>query len=397
MAQEVERMVTLQRAFELIDVMKEKFYEQLGSEYTDAAHSTGRRLAEDVIARTASPPYDICTMDGYALATGDQYPLRVITRTFAGEKQASIKPGEAAYVTTGTKLPEGANAVMRVEDAKIDGDQITGPRLEPGTFVLPAGADFQTGETLINAGTVISPSMVGVLEAASSPSARVYQKISVAVITTGDEIANGEIKDTNGPMICALLRSWGCKPHYIHAIRDDRDLVREAIKTAAYQFDIVITVGGVSAGAKDYVKSVAEEGEIVFSGVRVKPGMPFTASYYNGTPLLSLPGKPAGSYTGMELFVKRLVYEVKPGRTVTMPLCNDVTFNGSGFEYLVFVELIDGCARPMGYRSSSLGLFDGTDYVTSLISATSRSLLSDGYFLAKENLSAGQIVSVNLM
>ncbi|CAJ36878.1 molybdopterin biosynthesis protein A [Methanocella arvoryzae MRE50] len=397
MTGDFERMVPLQRALELIGLMRDRLYRALGTEAVDTTMSAGRHLAADAIARATSPPCDICTMDGYAIASLDSYPLRIVRAAYAGEAQASIKPGEAAYVTTGAKLPAGAQAVMKAEDARIEGHLLYGPRIEPGTFVLRQGADFKEGEVLIPAGTVITPSMVGVLQAAAIPSVRVYRPVSVAVITTGDEIASGDIRDTNGPMICALLRSWGCIPGLTGAVRDDPDLVRETIKAAAASHDLVITVGGVSAGAKDYVRKVAEEGEILFRGVRMKPGMPFTAGYYAGKPLLSLPGKPAGSYAGMEMFVRRLVHEARDSPTVSMPLSSDVSFGATGFDYVVFVELKDGCARPMGYNGSSLGLFKGTEYMTSLISAASKSLLSQGYILARNDLHAGECVDVNLL
>lgn len=397
MAVEFERMVPLERAFELIDLMRGRFYASLEAEDVDLLHSAGRTLATDAVARVTSPPYDICTMDGYAIASGATYPLKIVEKTYAGDRQASLGPGEAAYVTTGARLPAGADAVMRVEEARVEGDFLSGPELKPGTFVLRAGADFRKDETLIKAGTIVTPSMIGVLQAAAIGSVRAYRTVSAAVITTGDEIANGDIRDTNGPMICALLRSWGCQPHMAGPVRDDPDLVREAIKKAAASHDLVITVGGVSAGAKDYVKKIAEEGDIVFRGARVKPGMPFSASYYDGKPLLSLPGKPAGSYAGMMMFVKRFVLEPQVCPVVTMPLCTDVSFKVPGFDYMVFVELVNGCARPLGYHGSSLELFGGTEYVTSLISAASKSLLSQGYILAHGNMQAGENVEVNLL
>ncbi|WP_424358916.1 molybdopterin molybdotransferase MoeA [Methanocella sp. MCL-LM] len=397
MAGDFERMVPLQRALELIDLMRGRFYASLDTEEVEVVESAGRHLAADAVARATSPPYDTCTMDGYALASRDAYPLKITSRAFAGEGRISLGPGEAAYVTTGARLPAGADAVIRVEDARAEEQLLYGPRVEPGTFVLRQGADFKEGEVLIQAGTIITPSMVGVLQAAAIPSIKVYRPISVAVITTGDEIANGDIRDTNGPMICALLRSWGCRPHLAGAVRDDPGLLREALSAAAESHDMVITVGGVSAGARDYVKKVSEEGEIMFRGVRMKPGMPFTAAYFGGKPLLSLPGKPAGAYAGMEMFVKRLVREAGENPAVAMPLGSDVSFAGSGFDYMVFVELKDGCARPMGYNGSSLGLFGGTEYLTSLISAASKSLLSQGYILARNDLHAGQRVDVNLL
>jgi len=104
--------VDLSRALKLIGGMRSRLFESLNTEEIDSSLSAGRRLASDAIAQVSSPPYDTCTMDGYALSSSDQYPVKVVKRAFAGEGPTSLKAGEAAYVTTGARLPAGADAVM---------------------------------------------------------------------------------------------------------------------------------------------------------------------------------------------------------------------------------------------------------------------------------------------
>ncbi|HMK45935.1 MAG TPA: molybdopterin molybdotransferase MoeA [Methanocella sp.] len=392
-----EHMVALNRALELIDGMRSRFYGILSTEEVAVDCSSGRLLAADAISKATSPPYDVCTMDGYAIRSADHYPVVVVGKNYAGSERAVINRGETVYVTTGAQLPKGADAVMRVEDARLDNELLSGPELKPWTNVLRMGADFAAGDVLLAAGTLVTPAMIGALQAAYTNSVRVFRQISVAVLSTGDEIIKGHIRDTNSPVVCAMLRSWGCQAVHMGIIPDDPDATRSAIGSAAADFDMVITIGGVSAGTKDYVKLVTDEGEVVFRSVKVKPGTPFTASYYRGRPVFSLPGKPAGCFVGMEIFVRRFIHGMTMNMAISLPVCCNMDFNIKGFDYLVFAELKAGQAYPMGYRGSSLGLLPGPDYVVSQISASARSLLAQGYFLARDDLKAGQIVHVVLI
>jgi len=273
---------------------------------------------------------------------------------------------------------------------------LEGPPLGKGTFVVREGTDIRRGGVLLRQGSQVTPAMAGVLRAAGIDGLNVYRKPRVAVIATGDEICDGSVPDANGPLACALLESWGCEAERLGPARDEGRELSRAVAAALEGHDIVITIGGVSMGKRDLVSAVVEGGEIVFKGVKVSPGKPFIASCFGRKPIFSLPGKPSGSYAALELLVKRFVLGAG-GYRVSVPVSRDVELQTPGFEYVVFVELCGGEARPLGYAGSSVELFDGPEYSVSLLSTSARTVLSDGYFIAREAVRAGQQVLVNLL
>jgi molybdenum cofactor synthesis domain-containing protein len=335
-------------------------------------------------------------MDGYAIRAADGYPLRIVGEAYSGRGFRKIGPGEAVYVMTGARLPEGADAVLQVEYAKVDGNSLSGIPLKPGRFIVRAGADLRSGQALLKRGKLVVPAAAGVLRAGHIESVIVYGKPRVAVIATGDEVVDGTIADANGPMACGLLESWGCVADRMAPVGDNPVALSSSLAAALRDHDVALTIGGVSMGKKDFSSSVVANGEVVFKGVRIKPGKPFIASYMHGKPVFSLPGKPTGSYASMELFVRRFLLGRGPARSVSVPLSHDVQPPAPGFDYMVFVELTGGQARPVGYKGSSVNLLDGPEYDTSLLSTSPRTVLSDGYFIAREPVKAGQLVTVNL-
>jgi molybdopterin molybdotransferase len=390
------KMVCLDEALMLIDRMHEDFYGTLSVEEVAVEESTGRKLAADAIARKNLPGFDLCTMDGYAIRVSDGYPLHIAGEAFAGRGFRRIGAGEAVYVTTGACLPEGADAVLKVEDAIVDGNTLSGLPLHPWTNVVRTGSDLKSGGVLLKKGSIIVPAMAGAFHWADIDRLIVYRKPRVAVIATGDEIRDGTIADANGPMACAMLEAWGCVPVRTAPIGDNREELARSVDAALADHDFVITIGGVSMGKMDLVSSVIEAGDVIFKGVRVKPGKPFIASYRGRKPVFSLPGKPSGSYTGMELLVRRFVQGPPRAAAVSMPVSQDVEPALPGFDNVVFVELCEGQARPVGYPGSSLELLSGPEYDTSLLSTSARTTLSDGYFIARNPVKAGQPVTVNL-
>lgn len=390
-------MVTLEEARALIDRMHDAFYATLPAEDVPVEAAVGRTLAADVVSRANMPAYDLCTMDGYAVRAADGYPLRIIGEAYAGRGFRGIGPGEAVYVTTGARLPEGADAVLQVENARVEGDRLYGIPLKAGTFVVRTGADLRAGETLLKKACVIAPAMAGMLRAGLVDRVVAYRKPRAAVIATGDEIRDGTVADANGPMVCALLEAWGCEAERMRPAGDDRAEIAGAIEAALEDHDFVLTIGGVSMGKKDLIASVIEEkGEIVFKGVRVKPGKPLIASCLGQKPAFSLPGKPSGSYAAMEVLVRRFLRGDHGNPSVCAPVSRDVEFQAPGFDYVVFVQFRDGKAQPIGYEGSPVELLRGPEYATSLVSTSSRTALADGYFIASGPVKAGEPVTVNL-
>ncbi len=353
-------MVPLGTAYELVDGMRAKFYDHLPHEKIHVDDSLSRRLASDIISKEMSPSRHISTMDGYAVKAGEPYPLQLIGEVYAGDMADRIGPGKTVYITTGAALPEGADAVLRIEDAKLDGDKLDGIPVEQWTSVIKAGSDFEVGDRILCKGTVITPPMIGLLHGAGVDEVEVYRKPRVAVISTGDEIRNGMTKNTNAPTACALLKTWGCEPDSLETVRDVYEDTVATMDKASSQYDLIVTIGGVSVGKKDFVvKTIVEGGEIVFHGYRIRPGKPLLVSYYHGRPVFSLPGKPTGAYTAMELIVSRFLRGEILQASVCMPVSRDLEFSKDGFEYIVYVNIIGGKAVPMGFPDSPLKLFKG--------------------------------------
>ena len=393
-------MVPYDRAVELTDQMRGKFFSSLGAEMVPVSSALNRRLASGVRAVARSPPYNISTMDGYAVDTTGKFPLTLVSEVFAGNGRMHVlRKGETIYVATGAVVPEGAGAVLRIEDATVkDGKIFSDGMPEPDTNIIRAGADFEKGDMILEQGTVVNPSAICVLNAAAVEEASVYRKIKVGVLSTGDEIKNGMARDSNAPMVCAMLENWGCEPVHVGVAPDDADTTKAMLDDAAAKYDVVVTIGGVSVGKKDFVIStVLQYGEVVFHGYKIRPGKPLLVSYYHGKPAFSLPGKPTGAFTAMELILRRFILgDCRRGAAVAI-LNRDMDLRAEGFGYVVYVQLKDGKAVPMGYEDSPLKLFPGPGYKVSVVSSSPRAIVADGFFMAGGDLKAGQSVLVNLL
>ncbi len=270
--------------------------------------------------------------------------------------------------------------------------------MEQWTSVIKAGSDFEVGDHILDKGTVITPAMIGLLHGAGVDEVEVYRKPRVAVISTGDEIRNGMTKNTNAPTACALLKTWGCEPESLDTVRDTYEDTVAALDDASSRYDVIVTIGGVSVGKKDFVvKTIIEGGDVVFHGYRIRPGKPLLVSYYKGKPVFSLPGKPTGAYTAMELIVSRFLRGELRHAGVCLPVSRDLEFSKDGFEYIVYVKIIGEKAVPMGFPDSPLKLFKGPKYGVSIVSSSPRAMVTDGFFRAKENVKAGTLVNVQLL
>ncbi len=392
-------MVPIDRAYELVDRMRKQFYAALPTEQVPAGKSLGRRLSADITANISSPAHHISTMDGFAVRASDDYPLKLTEEIYAGDGTArSLKQGEAAYITTGAIVPEGADAVLKVEDATVKNEMLYGEKLEPWTNIIKAGSDFSKGEIILIRNMVVTPAAIGILCAAGVDTVEAYRKVRAAVLSSGDEIKNGLTRDTNAPMACAMLQTWGCEAVHLGVAPDSPEETKTMLEKAAAGYDLVVTIGGVSVGKKDFIAStIMETGRVVFHGYRIRPGKPLLVSYYRDVPFFSLPGKPTGSFTAMELIVRRFVLGEQILPTMSVPLIRDVELYSKGFDYVVYVQIKDGNAVPMGYEESPLKLFTGPMYGVSIVSSSPRSVVADGFFITRDDIKAGQNVTVNML
>jgi molybdopterin molybdotransferase len=390
--------VPLSRAFELIDAMREAFIPRLGIETGEINEIVGRTLAADVIAALDSPAHDISAMDGFAVNTGDHGPRRLLGgEIYAGQGgDRELGAGDAMYIGTGARLPAGTDAVLKVEDAAVEGQLLRGPALQPYENVVRRGSDFRRGTVLLPRETVVSPSMIGLLHASGTGRCSVYRRPRFGVVSTGDEIEDGSVPDINAPLVCAMLGGWGCEAGHVGVVGDSAEELQLLLDGVRGSYDALVTIGGVSVGRKDNVAHVALDGDVVFHGVAVRPGKPFIVWHLNGTPVFSLPGKPTGSYTAMQLLVRRFLLGAVGERTATMPITTEIRPDTPGFDYVVYVRLRDGRAEPVMCRDSAYAPAESDAYPVSTVASCLYPTVSDGYLITNDQIASGQMVTVHL-
>ena len=279
----------------------------LSTEILTLETALGRVIAEDIVANEDIPTFPTSAMDGYAVKSeyvvSTPLKLEIKGEIFAGKKTEKIlSKNEAFYVATGAFLPEGADAVIKVEDALIeDGFLIVKEKPKKWQFVNPEGSEVKRGEKVISKGKKIDYRILGLLARLGMYQLRVFRKPRVGVIVTGDEIyepfekADFGIKNANLYILKGLLEREGAEVHYVGKVKDEPAKIREAISTAFEDYDVVITTGGVSVGKADFVKKalLATGADIKFTGTNIKPGRPLTFAVFEDRLFFGLPGYPS--------------------------------------------------------------------------------------------------------
>lgn len=281
-------------------------------------------LAEDVATGIPLPVFDNSAMDGYAVATADvgaatpdrPVALPVAADVPAGSRQElRLAPGTAVRIMTGAPLPAGTGAVVPVEwtDGGTDTVRIR-QAPEAGQYVRSAGEDARPGQVLLREGTRLSPRHVALLAAIGRDRARVRPRPRVVVLSTGAELVRpghplgpGQVYDVNGPGLAAAATELGAVVHDAGIVPDDPEGVLSVLAGQLSRADLLITSGGVSAGAYDVVKEVLSGlGTVRFDKVAMQPGMPqgFGTIGPDSTPIFTLPGNPVSSLVSFELFVR---------------------------------------------------------------------------------------------
>jgi len=282
--------------------------------------AAGRVLAQSVTARVNVPGHDNTAMDGYAVRVPDVTEadtiLPVARTVHAGDAPAQLGPGSAARIFTGAPIPDGADAVVMQERCERDGEQVRIGQVPPaGNNIRRAGEDITSGDLVLAAGRRLGPAEIGLLASVGVDAVDVYRALRIAVFSTGDELvpagealSAGQIHDSNGPMLAALVSELGMEPAVVGHMPDDRDTSRQRLRDAAAQADAVITVGGVSVGEADVIREAVEaEGEIDLWQVAIKPGKPFAYGRVQGTPFFGLPGNPVSAMMTFLLLVRPFV------------------------------------------------------------------------------------------
>jgi len=367
----------------------------------------GLVLAEDVVATENVPPFANTGMDGYAVRAADTPGrLRVVGELPAGRAPTvAVGPGEAIRIMTGAPMPDGADAVVMVERKRVEGEQVEVEVAELGEHVRRAGGDVVAGDLVFERGVLLTPAHLGVLASLDVHEVACHPRPRVAVVSTGDELveqgalAPGRIRDSNRPMLLALLEELGCEAVDGGIVGDDEAAITKAIEHAADTCDVLLTSGAVSVGDYDFVKLVLERvakqrrGSSLWAQVAIKPAKPLAFAMLGPVPAFGLPGNPVSSRVSFELFARPALRKlagrsdvaaetVRATAAVAMPRRPD----GKLHLDRVRVRLVDGryvCERA-GFQASNV--------LSGMASANGLALLDDG-----EGVAAGAEVRVLLL
>ena len=295
---------------------------------TDCAN---RVLAKDMTAADELPPFNNSSMDGFALHASDtsnaapesSVTLRVVADIPAGSNPTiTLARGEAARIMTGAQMPNGADAVVPVEDTDFNDrsagttppeNVAIGRPAKVGENVRPRGMDVRAGDVILKAGGRLNAQSIGILAMLGFAEVEVYKQPRAALLSSGDELLEagsplepGKIRDSNSYMLAVLAQNAGAEVVRLGVAKDTRKSVEDLLEEAVTQnVDVILTSAGVSVGAFDYVKEVVESnGSLNFWRVNMRPGKPLAFGKYKSIPFIGLPGNPVSAFVGFEVFVR---------------------------------------------------------------------------------------------
>jgi molybdenum cofactor synthesis domain-containing protein len=373
-------------------------------EQVSLADAAGRVLARPVTASADVPPFDRAAMDGYAVVAEDTFGatrsdprvLRHAGAVFTGEVPSrAVARGECIEIATGAPMPDGADAVVMVEETERSDDggiRIFTP-VYPRQNVGRRGADIIAGQVILRPGDLLNPSRVGALAATGTAAVSVFARPGVAVISTGNEIVDpgqplgaGQIYDINRFTLSAVIREHGGTPLPIRTAGDSLEELTSALASAK-DADIIVFSGGSSVGERDLVIDLMKRaGEVVFHGIAVKPGKPTAFGRIGGRPVLGMPGYPTSCLSNAYILLVPLLRRVARlpehhPRTASLPLARRIV-SPTGRHQFYSVCVVDGTAVPA---------FKASGDITSMSQA-------DGYIEIPTHtdiLEAGALVEVN--
>ena len=345
----------------------------LGGERVALTAARGRFLAEDIVADADLPGLPRSSVDGYAVLSGDPASTyQVLEEVTAGRlAHAQVRPGTAVRIMTGGTVPEGADAVVMVEDVdEVDGQATLLKRVRKGENVHPPGMDLAKGQPVLPRGIRIGPAEVGLLATVGSHQVPVYRKPRVAVLATGDELVEphetpppGSVRDSNRYALMAAAEEAGAEVVWHGHALDEEAALESAMREGLAQADVLLTSGGVSMGTRDLIKPLLDRmATIHFGRIAFKPGKPLTfATTLQGKLAFGLPGFPVSSLVTFEVFVRPALLKLGGASTYRRPrvevaLGHEVRPDAVRLEYqraTVTWEHGRFVARTTGLQSSS--------------------------------------------
>ena len=362
-------MITVEEAKGLVD----QNIQVLDSEIVLISDSLGRVLASDVFSKIDIPGYPQSAMDGYAvnavgdIAKGDSF--KVVAEVQAGDTNSyEIQPGEATRIFTGAPNPNGGNTIVIQEIVSVDGDVITVAKaVKNGANLRERGEQIMTGDTGLQAGTVINPAGIGFLAMMGYDKVKVYKQPIIHVVVTGNELVqpgkelkHGQIYESNSVALVSAFKQYGYEVAKVHFVIDTYEDTYNNLKLALAEADVVIASGGISVGDYDFVgKAFRDLGvEEIFYKVKQKPGKPLFFAKKENTAVFALPGNPASALTGLYQYVLPSINKMSGHgfeglKTANLPLIGGYSKKGTRAQFLKAfitpdgVEILEGQSSAM--------------------------------------------------
>ena len=274
------------------------------------ARADERVVAESVSAARDVPHYARAAMDGWAVRAEDTFGASTRSPTVLRATDEQVGPNETVRVHTGSELPAGADAVVIIEETDTFGDEVeVMDAVAGGENVAPEGEDVEAGQPLYEPGHRLRPSDLGLLRSTGVDHVECYRRPEIAVVPTGEELVQadpgpGEVVETNGLTVSALVERWGGAATYRDVVTDDESALRAAVQRDLTK-DVVVTTGGSSVGERDLIPEVvADLGEVLVHGVALKPGHPCGFGVVEDTPVIMLPGYPVACIVNAVQFLR---------------------------------------------------------------------------------------------
>jgi len=359
-------MITFEDALKIV---QDAVYYEMSTERISINDSLDRILAKDIVSDINMPPFPKSAMDGYAIRYEDlKNEWEVLEVIAAGQKpQKAIGANQCSKIMTGAMMPEGADCVIKVEDSEeLKNKKVRFTGKDTKRNFVQLAEDVRENDLVLKKGTLLNAQHIAVAAAVGYDNPRVFKKVRVGVISTGDELVEphmkpgpSQIRNSNAYQLVAQLQKMNVSPLYFGIARDTEESTTKVILKAIDECDVVLLTGGVSMGDFDFVPKIFDElgVEIKFKEMAVQPGKPTVFGVLKNKFIFGLPGNPVSSFNIFEILTKPLIYKLmgydfKP-LEIRLPM--GVTYNRKRSERRSFlpVKIEDGKIWPIDYHGSA--------------------------------------------
>ena len=359
-------MITFEEALAI--VLDAVFYE-VNSENIPIDKSLNRILAQDVFSDINMPPFNKSAMDGYACRMIDLFEELEVLEVIPAGKQPTklIGSKQCSKIMTGAMMPKGADCVLKVEETEeISGNRIRFTGKQSKSNFVEFAKDVKEGDLVLKKGIIIKPQHFAVAATVGLTEPRVYKRIRVGVISTGDELVEpqakpelSQIRNSNAYQLIGQLLKMNVTPYYFGIARDNEESSTRIISKAIDETDVILLSGGVSMGDFDFIPQIFKQLgiDIKFKTIAIQPGKPTVFGVLKGKFIFGLPGNPVSSFNIFELLVKPLIYKLMGHYSapvlIQMPMGKTYTRERSSRKSFIPVKIEKGKIWPIEYHGSA--------------------------------------------